>query len=152
MSRDELASSKSRWLETIQHVQNIDLDLADKIDASEYMGLERYLTKDIMKHLDENRLNYIDSVIKAQHGYSCHSDLARFARRGTRANVARSHAVGVFYEKKCFQEFKADQVIHDFRYQPSKLTGAHRSKLNYCYIKLGLKRPQLRKSAGASCA
>ena len=130
----------------------MDLDLANKTDASEYMGLERYLSQDIMKQSDENRLNYIDSVVKAQHKYSCHSDLARFARRETKANVARSHAVGVFYANRHFQEFHRNQITNDFKNQASKPTDAHDRKVDECYKFMGIKRPQLTKSTAARCA
>ena len=152
MSRDEISSSKLRWAKTIHQVQNMNLDAADKTDASDYMGLERYLSQDIMKQSDEHRVNYIDSVVKAQHKFSCHNDLARFARRETRANVARSHSVGVFYANKHFQEFESNQIIRDFKIQSSKSTDAHDRKVDECYKFMGIKRPELTKSATARCA
>ena len=52
MSRDEISSSKLRWVKTIHQVQNMNLDAADKTDASDYMGLERYLSEVIMQQSD----------------------------------------------------------------------------------------------------
>ena len=130
----------------------MNLDAADKTDASDYMGLERYLSEVIMKQSDEHRLRYIDSVVKAQYKFSCHNDLARFARRETRTNVARSHSVGVFYANRHFQGFESNQIIRDFKIQSSKSTDAHDRKVDECYKFMGIKRPELTKSATARCA
>jgi len=103
-SQSEITASKIRWANTIKEVQNIDMNAANHIDATKFMGLERYLSREIQKYFEENRYNYIQLVVKAQHKYSSHDELAEFARSKTRDTVARSHAIGLFYARRHFEE------------------------------------------------
>lgn len=104
-SRNEISSYKIRWAKTIKHLQSMDSNIANHTDASDFMGLERFLSKDIQKQAAENRRNYTYSVIQAQHLY-VNDELAQFACSKSNEAVARSHAVGVFYSKRHFSKSK----------------------------------------------
>jgi len=103
-SSSEIESFKTTWARTIRQVQSMDMELANLTDATEYMGLERYLSKKIYSHCEKHRQDYMHSVVAAQNRYSCHEEFAQFAQNKSRSTVGRSHAVGVFYASRYFQE------------------------------------------------
>lgn len=163
-SREEIYASKIRWSKAIKQVQSIDMTSANQVDASDFMGMERYFSKQIQEQADENRRNYIQSVIKAQHTYSNHDDFASFCRSRTEDAVARSHAVGLFYlnrhfqqeQLKCkskFQETKDTSIVADKRgYKRHSSDPTGRKMVGGSYKFTGFKRPEQRVSTNARCA
>ena len=101
-SPGEILAFKSQWSKTIREVQKLDATFANATDASNYMGLESYLSKAISKHCEERRREYIHSVVAGQHSHSCHEDFAEFAVGKSKSAVERSHAIGVFYASRIF--------------------------------------------------
>ncbi|KAL3784811.1 hypothetical protein HJC23_013851 [Cyclotella cryptica] len=110
----EIASFKTKWARTIRQVQSMGMDLANVTDATEYMGLESYLSKKIHSHCEKHRQDYIKSVVAAQHRYRCNEDLAKFARNKSRSTVERSHTIGVFHSSRYFQSsFRSKEMNCD---------------------------------------
>eukprot|EP00956_Cyclotella_meneghiniana_P004772 scaffold5874_cov29-Cyclotella_meneghiniana.AAC.3 len=139
-SRKEISSYKVRWAKSIKHLQSMDSNIANHTDASDFMGLERFLSKDIQKQAEENRRHYIHSVIQAQHLYS-YDDLAQFACSKSNESVARSHSVAMFYLKRHFQKSK---------FQESKGTSnCMNYKVDCVYLSTS---DQQRKGSTALCA
>ena len=50
-------------------MQSMDSNIANHTDASDFMGLQRFLTKDIQKQAKDNHHNSTNSVIQAQNLY-----------------------------------------------------------------------------------
>lgn len=162
-SREEIAASKLRWAKTVKQVQSMDMSSANEVDASQFMGLERYLSKDIQKQSDQNRHCYTQSIIHAQHQYSSPDELADFARSKTKDAVARSHAVGIFYLNRHFQQ---EQPKCKSKFQETKDGSSHIRNRKYkrhssdptgrkaddCYEFTGFKKSDQRKSSAARCA
>ncbi|KAL3765005.1 hypothetical protein ACHAWO_001967 [Cyclotella atomus] len=104
-SSTELSLSKVMWARSIQKVQAMDANESNETDASDYMGLERYLSKELAHQCDTHRKHYIRSVIDMQLGCSVDM-LARFAQSQSRAEITRSHKIAMFYANRHFQEPK----------------------------------------------
>jgi hypothetical protein len=155
LSKEEIYASKIRWAKTIKQVQSMDMSSANRTDASDFMGLERYLSKDIQKQTEENRRNCIQEVVKAQHKYSNHEEFCEFARSKTSESVARSHAVGVFYANRHFHESKfqeyKDGKVSSYCKKHSTRSADGIAKLKTEYKPKGMIRAR-RKSAVAPCA
>lgn len=128
-SREEIYASKIRWSKEIKQVQSIDMTLANQVDASDFMGMERYLSKQIQEQAEENRKSYIQSVVKAQNQYPNHHDFASFCRSRTEDVVARSHAVGLFYLNRQFQQEQSKKCKSKF--QETKDTSIEVCKAGY---------------------
>lgn len=109
LSKDELSSSKIRWEATIQHLQSLDDGTANQIDASHFMGLERFLTKEIQEQANRHRLNYTKTVIQSQYMFLNHEDFAQFLCSKTREAVERSHSIGLFYATRHYQQSKLQE-------------------------------------------
>lgn len=162
-SKEEITASKLRWSKTIKEVQSMDMSSANQADASDFMGLERYLSKQIQKQSDDNRLSYTQSVVIAQHLYSSHEELAEFARKKTQDAVARSHAVGLFYLNKHFQQ---EQPERRSKFQESKNGSSNTKRMEFkrhssdptgkkvavCYKFKSFKKSEQRKNTTAPCA
>lgn len=130
-STAELQLSKVIWVRSIQKAQSMDLDVANITDATDYMGLERYLSKYIQKHCAEEQRDYIQSVIEMQHSL-VEGSLAVFAQSKSRAAVERSHSIGVFHMNRHFQrEQEAANSIYK-----SKMPKTYSSKSSDCNYKM----------------
>eukprot|EP00956_Cyclotella_meneghiniana_P013307 scaffold19173_cov55-Cyclotella_meneghiniana.AAC.2 len=46
-SRNEISSYRIRWAKAVIHLQSMDSDIANHTDASDFMVLETFLSKDI---------------------------------------------------------------------------------------------------------
>jgi hypothetical protein len=131
-STAEVQLSKVVWVRSIQKAQSMDLDMANITDATDYMGLERYLSKNIQKHCVEEQRDYIQSVIAMQHNCLIEGSLAAFAQSKSRAAVERSHSIGVFHMNRHFQsEQEAANSIHK-----SKMPKTYSSKSSDCNYKM----------------
>jgi hypothetical protein len=104
-SSAEVSLSKVMWARSIQKVQAMDTNESNQTDASDYMGLEKYLSKELTHFCDTHRKHHIRSVIDRQHDCSV-DELAEFAQNQSRSNVIRSHKIAVFYVNRQFQEPK----------------------------------------------
>jgi hypothetical protein len=104
-SSAEVSLSKVMWARSIQKVQAMDTNESNQTDASDYMGLEKYLSKELAHFCDTHRKHHIRSVIDRQHDCSV-DELAVFAQNQSRSNVIRSHKIAVFYVNRHFQEPK----------------------------------------------
>ena len=98
----EVALSKVMWARAIQQLQAIDKNQSNYTDASDYMGLEKYLSMEHAEHREQFCKQYIKSVIRRQFTSSA-DELAAFAQSQSRDNVARSHKIAVFYASRQFQ-------------------------------------------------
>lgn len=107
-TRNEIEAFKVQRTKAIQHVQNIGMDIANFIDASDYMGLELHLSKRIERECEQHRQNYIQAIIDEQMRCLSTEDLANFARMESRNSVARSHEIGVFYANRPFDELSLE--------------------------------------------
>jgi hypothetical protein len=84
------------------------MDIANLIDASDYMGLELHLSKRIERECEQHRQNYIRAVIDEQMRCLSTDDLADFARLESKNSVARSHEIGEFYANRPFDELSLE--------------------------------------------
>lgn len=105
-SHQDIEAFKFQRMKAIHHVQNISKDIANITDATDYMGLELHLSRRIEMECLKHRQEYIRSVIDEQLQCSCPEELSAFARRKSRASIARSHQVGKFYADRSFDENK----------------------------------------------
>ena len=110
ISSAELALSRVMWTRAVQQVQAMDMKQSNNTDASDYMGLEKYLTKEQAEHCSKQCKHHIQSIIDRQYSSSC-DELAAYAQSQSRTNVARSHTIAVFYASRHFEEPKRNSVL-----------------------------------------
>ena len=109
-SRDDIKAMTKNRRETIKHLQNIGKDIANITDASDYMGLELYLSKSIERECESHKQQFIKSVINEQ--LRCNGiELSQFARRKSHKSVIRAHEIGKFHANRSFDEIKLESTL-----------------------------------------
>lgn len=106
-SREDIKAMQMNRMEAINHLQNISRDIANITDASDFMGLELYLSKHIERASELHRRQFIRSVINEQSRCN-EKQLSKFASRKSRNSVSRSHEIGKFYAGRSFDEVKLE--------------------------------------------
>lgn len=85
----------------------MDQNESNQTDASDYIGLEKYLSKEQAEHCEMHRRQYIQSVVDMQNRLR-YDELADFGLSQSRANAARSHKIAVFYASRHFEVHKCN--------------------------------------------
>ena len=109
-SREDIKAMTMNRREAIKHLQNIGKDIANITDASDYMGLELYLSTSIERECESHKQQFIKSVINEQ--FRCNGiELSQFARRKSHISVIRAHEIGKFHANRSFDEIKLESSL-----------------------------------------